>query len=142
MTTLKELLLSEMQEFDALLQAMIEVRTKMYNKIATMSDGEKPEELGIQLTFYENGHVISWGDDSERFSPQTFRLLWMLWFAPNRTLSKAGICKRVLEDEDAEEGAIWMCLKRARSELKSLGFPYEIETLRGKGYRLTKMLGT
>ena len=142
MTAVKALLLAEMQEFDALLQAMIEVRTRMYSKIAAMSDGEKPEEIGVQLTFYENGHIISWGDDSEHFTPQTFRLLWMLWFAPNRTLSKASVCRKVLEDEDAEEGTIWTCLNRARNELNSVGFPYEIETLRGKGYRLTKMLET
>jgi len=142
MTIQRELLLAEMQEFDALLQAMIGVRARMYSIIAAMPAGEKPEDIGISLTFYENGHIISWGDDSEHFTPQTFRLLWMLWFAPNRTLSKAGVCKRVLGDADAEEGAIWMCVKRAREELKSVVFPYEIETLHGKGYRLTIMLET
>lgn len=142
MTAQQELLLAKMQEFDALLQAMVRVRSEIYSIVAAMPDGEKPEEIGIPLTFYESGHIIAWGDDSEHFTPSTFRLLQQLWSAPNRTLSKEDVRQDVNEDDEATDEAVWTCMKRARQELESVGFPYEIETLRGKGYRLTKMSGT
>jgi len=142
MSTQKELLLAKLQEVDAWLQAGLRVRSELYSIIAAMPDGEAPEEIGVQLTFYENGYIVAWGDDSEHFRPSTFRLLCQLWHAPNHTLSKEDVRADVNEDEEATDEAIWTCMKRAREELKSVDFPYEIETLRGKGYRLTKMSGT
>jgi DNA-binding response OmpR family regulator len=132
----KDLLLSQMQELDTALQMMMKARSEMYSILAGLSDGKNPEEIGIPLTFYENGQIISWGDDSEHFTPQTFRLLLQLWLAPSHTLSKVDVCEDVIEDSEAKDGAIWTCLNRARQELKAVDFPYEIETLHGKGYRL------
>ena len=84
-----------------------------------------------------NGHVIAWGDDSEHFSPASFGLLQQLWHAPGHTLSKEDIRQDVIEDYEATDNAIWLRINSARQELRNVEFPYEIETLRGKGYRLT-----
>ena len=133
-------LFEKMQEFDALLKALVEVRSDMWSIYAEIQEGknrEKPELIGMQLTFYENGHVISWGDDSEHFSPQTFRLLSVLWDSPDRILLKDDFGKLVMDYEEAKDQSVWSCVDRARNEIQSVEFPYEIETLRGKGYRLT-----
>ena len=136
MTAQRELLLAKMQEFDALLQAMVRVRSEIYSIVAAMPDGEKPEEIGIPLTFYESGHIIAWGDDSEHFRPSTFRLLQQLWLAPDHTLSKEDVRQDVNEDEYASDTAIRTVIKKARRELACVEFPYEIETIPAKGYRL------
>ena len=114
-----------MQEFDVILQAAVNVRTELWSMIATLPD---------DTSFADN--------DSEHFTPSTFRLLQQLWIAPDRTLSKDDVRECVNEDEEASDEAVWTCLKRARQELKSIDFPYEIETLRGKGYRLVGTSGT
>lgn len=131
-----------MQELDTLLQAAVNVRTELWSMIANLPDKEKPGDIEIPLTFYENGHIIAWGEDSEHFSPSTFRLIQKLYHAPDRFLSKEDVRESVNEDEEASDEAVWTCLKRARQELAAVDFPYEIETLRGKGCRLTKMSGT
>jgi len=122
---LKEQILAKMQEFDVILQAAVNVRTELWSMIATLPD---------DTSFADN--------DSEHFTPSTFRLLQQLWIAPDRTLSKDDVRECVNEDEEASDEAVWTCLKRARQELKSIDFPYEIETLRGKGYRLVGTSGT
>lgn len=132
----KKQLLAKMEEYDALIQAMIAVRSEMYNIIGNMPDGTQPAEIGMMLTFYQNGHIIAWGDDSEHFRPSTFRLLQGLWFAPDHTLSKEDICQDVIGDEFASEIAIRHVINKARQELAMVEFPYEIETLRRKGYSL------
>jgi hypothetical protein len=83
--SLKDQLLAQMQEWDTALQTMMKVRSEMYRILSGLSDGDIPDEIGIPLTFYENGQIISWGDDSEHFTPQTFRLLQQLWLAPTGT---------------------------------------------------------
>ena len=92
--------------------------------------------IGIPLTFYENGHVIAWGNDSEHFRPSTFRLLLQLWLDPNHTLTKEDVCQDVIEDGYASDIAVRHVINKARKELESVEFPYEIETQWGTGYRL------
>lgn len=137
----KEQILAKMQEFDALVQAAVNTRTELWSMIANMPDHVPIADIEIPLTFYDKGHIIAWGNDSEHFSPSTFRLLYQLWIAPDRTLSKENVRESVNKDEEASDGAVWTCLKRARKELETAYFPYGIETLRGKGYRLTVMSG-
>ena len=133
----KEQILAKMQEFDAILQAAVNVRTELWSMIATLPENMPIADIEIPLTFYDNGYIITWGNDSEHFSPSTFRLLLQLWFAPNRILSKEDVRETVNEDEDASDGAIRHVLCKARLEMEKVEFPYEIETLRkGKGYKM------
>ena len=138
----KEQVLTKMQELDAALQTAIKVRTELWSMVANLPDKDKSGDVEIPLTFYDSGHIIAWGNDSEHFRPSTYRLIQQLYFAPDRTLSKEDVRESVNEDEEASDEAVWTCLKRARQELAAVEFPYEIETLRSKGYRLTKISGT
>jgi DNA-binding response OmpR family regulator len=134
----KEQILAKMKELDAILQAAVNVRTELWTMIATLPDKEKLADIEIPLTFYENGHIIAWGDDSEHFSPSTFRLVRQLWIAVDHTLSKEDVRQDVNEDEEASDGAVRHVLYDARQEMTNTEFPYEIETIRGKGCRLIK----
>jgi len=125
-----------MQEFDTALQTAVDVRTELWAMIATLPDNKQFADIEIPLSFYENGHVIAWGNDSEHFRPSTFRLVQQLWFTPDHSLSKEEICQDVIEDEYASDLAIRLVINKARKELDNVEFPYEIETLQGKGYRL------
>jgi len=138
----KEQVLTKMQELDAALQTAIKVRTELWSMVANLPDKDKSGDVEIPLTFYDSGHIIAWGNDSEHFRPSTYRLIQQLYFAPDRTLSKEDVRESVNEDEEASDEAVWTCLKRARQELAAVEFPYEIETLRSKGHRLTKISGT
>jgi len=145
----KEQLLAKMQEFDALLKTMaatmqsaVKVRTELWSMIANVPDDIPFDGLEIPLTFYEGGHVIAWGNDSEHFTPSTFRLIQQLWIAPDRTLSKEDVRQDVLGDEESKPGSIWSCISRVRQELMSVDFPYTILTQRGRGYRLARTQGT
>jgi DNA-binding response OmpR family regulator len=134
----KEQVFAKLQEFDALLQSAVKVRTELWSMVANMPDSKPLADIEIPLTFYESGHVIAWGNDSERFTPSTFRLVQQLYLAPDRTLSKEDVRQDVLGDEESKQGSIWTCISRVRQELKSVDFPYTILTQRGKGYRLVK----
>ena len=136
---LKEQILAKMQEFDVALQTAVRVRTELWSMIANVPDTLPITGIEIPLTFYENGHVIAWGDDSEHFRPSTFRLLQQLWLAPDRTLSKEDMCQDVIEDEYASDRAVRLVIHKARKELENVEFPYEIETLQGEGYRLNRL---
>jgi DNA-binding response OmpR family regulator len=125
-----------MQEFDVALQTAVNVRTELWSMIAALPENMPFADIEIPLTFYENGHVIAWGDDSEHFRPSTFRLIQQLWLTPDHTLSKEDVCQDVIEDEYASNLAVRLVINKARKELSNVKFPYEIETLRGKGYRL------
>jgi len=142
-TVSKEQVLAKMQEFDvalqaanAAMQAMVTVRTELWSMVSGLPDGEQFAKAEIPLTFYENGHVIAWGDDSECFAPATFELIRQLWFASNRFLSKEDVRQDVMCNDDASAEALRTLIKEARKELITVGFPYEIETLWSKGYRL------
>jgi len=120
------------------MQTAVEVRTELWSMIANLPNDKPFADIEIPLTFYENGHVISWGNDSERFSPSTFRLLQQLWFAPNRFLTKDEVREDVNEDEFASDGAVRHVLCDARREMENVEFPYEIETVWGRGCKLNK----
>jgi len=132
-----------MQEFDASLQAVVaatqaavRMRTELWSMIADLPENVELTEVQVPLTFYENGQVIAWGDDSEHFRPSTFRLVQQLWQAADRTLSKEDVRQDTIFDEEAKPESLRTLVKNARRELESVNFPYEIETLWGKGYRL------
>jgi len=132
-----------MQEFDVALQAanaamqtMITVRTELWSMVSDMPDNEEFAKTEIPLTFYENGQVIAWGDDSEHFTPTTFEFLRQMWEAADRTLSKEDVRVDVMCKEDTSDDNLRAHVKNARRELEAVNFPYEIETIWGKGYKL------
>jgi DNA-binding response OmpR family regulator len=67
---------------------------------------------------------------------QTEDLIRAFQKAPNRFLWKEDIRQDVLYDEYASDGAVRTCVYQARKEIKKQGLPYQIETVKGKGYRL------
>jgi DNA-binding response OmpR family regulator len=89
-----------------------------------------------ELTFHNETHTIIWGESSMGCTPATFQLVFQLWETPERFLSKEDMKDAVMNDEEAHEGAVRECIRRARKELRQADFPYKIETERGKGYRL------
>jgi DNA-binding response OmpR family regulator len=132
----KEKAFAKLHELDAALQTAINVRTELWSLVADLPSLETLVDIEIPLTFYEKGYVIAWGDDSEHFTSLTFEFLRRLWFAPKHTLSKRDIRKTVIGDPEATDNAIWVRIKNARQELREVDFPYELETLYDKGYRL------
>jgi len=127
-----------MHEVTTAMQSVVNGWTELRSMVANMPDSEMFADIEIPLTFLERGHVITWGDDSEHFTPATFGFLRQLWFASKHILSKEDIREDVIGDEyGATDNAIWILAKNARQELKRVDFPYELETLYGKGYRLT-----
>ena len=81
-------------------------------------------------------YIISWQDRQHVFSPSTYTLLKQFFEAPNKMLSKEDVRQDVLYDDDASEGSIRQCILEARKELRRFQFPYRIETIVRKGYRL------
>ena len=90
-----------------------------------------------ELTFHDKGNTIVWEEDSLCCSPATFMLVFYLWRAPNRFLSKEEMRENVVQDDDASDLVLRGRIKQARQELRDGDFPYKIITERGKGYRLT-----
>jgi len=80
--------------------------------------------------------IIVWRDRQHVFSPSTYTLLKHLFAAPNMTLSKEDVRQDVIHDEYAREGTLRQCIMTARKELRRHHFPYRIETIVRKGYRL------
>ena len=134
----KDQILAKMQEFDVALQMAVNARTELRSMIANLPDGKQFADIEIPLAFYENGRVIAWGNDSEHFRPSTFRLLQQFWLAPDHFLTKEDICLDVIEDEFASDLAIRLVINKARKELGNAEFPYAIETVQGRGYRLKR----
>jgi len=81
-------------------------------------------------------YIIVWEDHQHVFSPNTYTLLQQFFAASNMTLSKEDVRQDVLRDDDAREGSVRQCILAARKELRRTGFPYRIETITRKGYRL------
>jgi len=80
--------------------------------------------------------IIVWQDKQHVFSSSTYILLKQFFEVPKMMLSKEDIRQDVLFDDDAAEGSIRQCILEARKELRRTGFPYRIETIIRKGYRL------
>jgi len=135
-TSAKEQVFTKMQELDAALKTAVSVRTELWSMMANLPEEDLFAGIAIPLTFYENGHVIAWGDDSEHFTPSTFELVRQLWFSPDHTLSKEDVRENVMFNEDASAEALRTLIKEARKELQEADFPHEIETLWGRGYRI------
>ena len=89
-----------------------------------------------ELTFHDKGNTIVWEEDSLCCSPATFMLVFYLWRAPNRFLSKEEMRENVVQDDDAKDSVLRERIGRARKELRDGNFPYKIITEQGKGYRL------
>ena len=129
----KEQVLAKLHELDAIIQAATNVRTELWSLVASFPESETSANIFIPLTFYEHGHVIAWGDDSEYFTASTFDFVRHLWFSSDHTLSKEDIRQDVIGDEYATDNAVWIRAQKARNELNNAHFPYGIETLRAKG---------
>ena len=81
-------------------------------------------------------NIVIWKDRQHVFCPGTYNLLKEFFAAPKMMLSKEDIRQDVLFAEDASEGSIRQCILKARKELRRCQFPYRIETIVRKGYRL------
>jgi hypothetical protein len=95
---------------------------------------DEPEE-SLPCRFGEDG-IVFWRDRHHIFCPSTYTLLKQFFESPNMMLSKEDIRQDVLYDDDASEGSIRQCILEARKELRRCQFPYRIETIVRKGYRL------
>ena len=93
------------------------------------------QKVPVPCHFCEDG-IVLWHDQPHVFSPCTYTLLKQFFDAPNLTLSKEDIRQDVLLDDDAREGTVRQCILEARRELQRHRFPYRIETISRKGYRL------
>ena len=80
--------------------------------------------------------IVAWQDRQHVFTPSTYTLLKQFFDTPNMMLSKEDIRQDVLGDDDAREGSLRQCISAARKELRRHDFPYRIETIIRKGYRL------
>ena len=83
-----------------------------------------------------NDNIVAWQDRQHVFSPSTYTLLKQFFDAPNMILSKEDVRQDVLCDDDAREGSVRQCISAARKELHRNEYPYRIETITRKGYRL------
>ena len=81
-------------------------------------------------------HIVVWENQHHVFSAGTYTLLKQFFEVPDMTLSKEDIRQDVLGDDDAREGSVRQCVLEARREIERIGFPYRIETITRKGYRL------
>ena len=81
-------------------------------------------------------YIIVWKDRQHVLSPSVYALLKQFFDAPGMTLSKEDVRQDVLGDDDAREGTVRQCILAARKELRRKEFPYRIETITRKGYRL------
>ena len=91
---------------------------------------------GILAPRFCDDNIIVWGEQQHVFCPSTYTLLKQFFDAPNRMLSKEDVRQDVLGDDDAREGSVRQCILAARKELRRTEFPYRIETITRKGYRL------
>jgi DNA-binding winged helix-turn-helix (wHTH) protein len=89
----------------------------------------------VRCRFCED-NIVAWQDQQHVFRPSTYNLLRQFFDAPNMILSKEDVRQDVLNDDEASEGSIRQCILEARKELRRHGFPYRIETIVRKGYRL------
>jgi DNA-binding response OmpR family regulator len=98
---------------------------------------KKPVVPG-ELTFHNETNTIIWTESSVSCTPATFQLVFQLWETTERFLSKETMKEVVMDDEEAQEHTVRERVRKARKELRDAEFPYEIETVRGKGYRLVR----
>lgn len=119
---------------DVSVEEAVALIKQLADKIAANALPPNPDPVLV----FKNHGVIDWETGSEAFTPATYGLLKAMWKLPknDRSVTKARIAGEVLENDDAGDSYIKMTVKRAREEVEKSGFPYEIETQRGVGYRL------
>ena len=93
------------------------------------------QEVPMPCRFCED-NIIAWQDRQHVFSPNTYSLLKHFFAAADMLLSKEDVRQDVLQDDDAREGSLRQCISTARKELRRHHFPYRIDTIVRKGYRL------
>jgi len=108
---------------------------RLDDAIVHLMSAETGTRVAEPVKFYED-QIIAWKDRQHVFSPSTYTLLQQFFLAPNMMLSKEDVRQDVIHDEYAREGTLRQCIMEARKEMRRHGFPYRIETIIGKGYRL------
>ena len=127
--------MSALHEKIALRRVLQDFVQQLDETIVNLMTVEKKDS--IPCLFCEDG-IIMWQDRQHVFTPSTYMLLKQFFDAPNKTLSKEDVRQDVLNDDDASEGSIRQCISEARKELRRFQFPYRIETIVRKGYRLVE----
>ena len=122
------------------LPSKIALRRMLQNYIGRLDDAivelmNSKHNVSMSCQFCKD-YIIVWQDRQHVFSPSTYSLLRQFFKSPNMTLSKEDIRQDVLYDEEAREGCLRQCVSTARKELQRASFPYRIETIIRKGYRL------
>ena len=84
----------------------------------------------------EGKHEEPEAPDFSMFKDTTRRLLTELWDAPRRMLSQQDIREDVMLDAYATDGAVREAMRKARRELRSQNFAYDIKNIKNKGYGL------
>ena len=74
--------------------------------------------------------------DLSMFKDTTKRLLTELWKAPNKMLTHEDIKEFVMFDPEAPDSNVRRTINGVRAALREKGSSYEIENVKGKGYRL------
>ena len=111
---------------------------KIVELMSTETGGLAPSALAtatLAPRFFGDG-IIAWEERQHVFSPSTYTLLKQFFETPNMMLSKEDVRQDVLGDDEAREGSVRQCISAARKELQRKEFPYRIETITRKGYRL------
>jgi DNA-binding response OmpR family regulator len=98
--------------------------------------GETADTVGGSRVQFCADNIVICQDQPHVFTPCTYSLLKQFFEAPKMMLSKEDIRQEVMFDDEAREGNMRQCIFGARKELKRTGFPYRIETITRKGYRL------
>ena len=109
--------------------------SRLDDTIVELMSTETGERVAEPVRFCEDC-IIAWENRQHVFAPNTYTLLQQFFAAPNWTLSKEDIRQDVLCDDDASQGSLRQCILEARKELRRYDFPYRIETIVRKGYRL------
>ena len=102
----------------------------------TSATGVPEYRINARTPRFCEDNIIAWDNRQHVFSPCTYTLLQQFFCAPNMMLSKEDVRQDVLGDDDAREGTVRQCILLARKELLRTEFPYRIETITRKGYRL------
>lgn len=127
--------MSALTEKIALRRMLQNVIHRLDEAIDDLMTAEK--NVPVPCRFYDD-HIVAWKNRQHVFSASTFTLLKQFFDAPAMMLSKEDVRQDVLRDEEAKEGSVRQCILCARKEIERFGFPYRIETITRKGYRLVK----
>lgn len=95
-------------------------------------------EAPAQGLAFHDGDEIDWVVGRARFSPATCRLIRELWESKTKFVSKEDVREFVQLDDESKDGSVRDCIYKARREIERHSFPYEIVTIRSKGYELKK----